>query len=103
MRTDEPTVQQWQQILTPDGPAPGNTADLKSAEADIEAMRRRLKVAVDACTDLAMDQAVLILENHRLRRQLKEAQDELTLKSAEIRRQASREQAARELEKERWQ
>lgn len=68
--TTEPTPQQWRRIFDPAAASP---ADRSNAEPDIAAMRRRLKEAVGACTDLAMDQAVLILENHRLHRLLAEA------------------------------
>jgi hypothetical protein len=71
MTTDEPTVRQWQEIFSPAAASP---ADRSAAEPDITAMRARLREAVNACTDLAMDQAVLILENHRLRRLLDEAE-----------------------------
>lgn len=56
-----------------DDPTP---ADKKAAEPDIAAMRERLRGAVAACTDLGMDMAVLILENHRLRRLLELARKE---------------------------
>lgn len=49
--------------------------DRHAAEPDIASMRQRLRDAVNACTDLAMDQAVLILENHRLRRLLAESEN----------------------------
>lgn len=68
--TTEPTPQQWSRIFDPAAASP---ADRSNAEPDIAAMRCRLKEAVGACTDLAMDQAVLILENHRLRRLLADA------------------------------
>lgn len=48
--------------------------DKRAAEADIAAMRQRLREAVNTCTDLAMDQAVLILDNHRLRRLLNQSE-----------------------------
>lgn len=71
MTTDKPTVRQWQEIFSPAAASP---ADRSAAEPDITAMRSRLREAVNACTDLAMDQAVLILENHRLRRLLRQAE-----------------------------
>jgi hypothetical protein len=55
-------------------PAAATPADREAAGPEIDKMRARLREAVASCTDLAMDQAVLILENHRLRRQLAEAE-----------------------------
>jgi len=78
MTTNEPTPQEWALTLGLDQERlpgqPHADVDRKTAEPDIAAMRARLSEAVNACTDLAMDQAVLILENHRLHRLLKEAQ-----------------------------
>jgi hypothetical protein len=99
MATSEPTPQEWRQAIEHGNeqvrrahlfdPAAASPADRSAAEPDITAMRERLREAVNACTDLGMDQAVLILENHRLNRLLREAENRPVMTAYQLREATS--------------